>query len=316
MFLRINPGGVMCEWRLRARDVPDTIGESSVIQLAASPRIAELLQSAGAPPNRVHDFCWGHAPLSAKPATPDSPALVIVVGDLPDARAEACGITQPTHKRLWSALHATVADEWSACTVSAPANLLRRVERECGVELADRDLRRRMLKIIEHVLIPAVILERILGTLREKARGVRVIGAGWERAVAKETILDPHGVSAMAKLNRAPNVSAAVFAGLPDPLTPNLLDAIALGWPVLLYSPAGSSLAQMLGGVLQRQRHYEQFSGPRELLEQARAICDDPQPARRRADRARTCATEQHSYDVRLTTLARELGLNVAENET
>lgn len=312
-MLRIDPAGVLCEWRLSARDLPDAIDDSRVIQLAASPRISELLRAAGAPSERIHDFYWGHAPASAEPESSSSPAVVVLVGDLPDARAEACGVEQPTHKRLWSALHAKVAGAWSAAGASSAANLLRTVERECGVELADRDLRRRMLRIIEHMLIPAVVLERIMRTLQEKLPNVRVIGEGWERVVSKEAILSVHGVGAAAKLVQTPHVSAAVFVGWPDPLTPDLLDAVALGWPVLIHNPGGASLAQSLGGVLQRQQHYERFSGPKELLEQVRTICDDPQPARRRADRARACITEQHSYDARLTTLARELGLNLAE---
>ena len=79
---------------------------------------------------------------------------VLLIGDLPDASAAACHITQPTHKQLWAALHATAANAWETPDITQPVTLLRAGERASKVELDEPGLRRNMLRIIEHVLIP------------------------------------------------------------------------------------------------------------------------------------------------------------------
>lgn len=315
--LPVPAGRIRCQWHLHAKNVPAAPPDDDTIHLAATPRVAQALRAAGIPERRLADFYWACPLVQAEipPAQPSSPTVVIV-GNLPDASAAACRIEQPTHKQLWARLHQTAAKAWTTADITQPATLLRAAERTSGVELGDRSLREQMVRVIEHVLIPAVVLERILQRLKQESFEILSIGTGWHRC-ASEFVrplaekLDPpyECVATVSPL-------AAVFAGPLDPLSPALFDAAALGWPMLIHCPGATSLTAGLGGILHPQQHYEAFAGPQDLSAALNAARSNPERIRRRSARVRAYLQERHTYAQRLTTLARQLGLEWPEAVT
>ena len=54
-------GGSVCRWHLDARNVPDALADDDTIHLAASPRVAEALRTAGAADGKLLEFYWGYS---------------------------------------------------------------------------------------------------------------------------------------------------------------------------------------------------------------------------------------------------------------
>jgi len=308
--LPLQPGKTVCQWHLQVKDVPERCADDATIHLAATPRVAVALRAAGVPEARLVDFHWGFPGAERQvSARPPSPRAVAIVADLPDASASACRIEQPTHKQLWAQLHQTAAKAWTTVEITQPATLLRRAERSSGVQLGESSLRTRMVRIIEHVLIPAIVLERISQLLEQASFEVVTVGTGWHRCSSRT--LRPFAESLDYLAERAAGVSvlAAVFAGLLDPLNPALLHAAALGWPLLIHSPGAASLNARLGGILRPREHYDPFAGPQDLRAALNAIRTDPRRIERRCTQVRAHLRQHHGYVQRLTSLIQRLGV-------
>lgn len=316
-LLPLPTGKTVCRWHPHAKDVPEALADDDTVHLAATPRIAEALRAAGVPDRRLVDFYWAMPSTQSRiDPRPRVSRTIVIVADLPDASAAACRIEQPTHKRLWTQLHQRAAKVWQTAEITQPATLLRNAERTSGIELADSSLRRQMVRIIEHVLIPAIVLERILQPLLRESFEIVTVGTGWHRCSSlplQSLAEDLDGRTACAT-KTAP--LAAIFAGPLDPLSPALLHAAALGWPLLIHSPGRASLTPRLGGILQPQQHYEPFAGSRDLRAALDAVRADPPPVAARCARTRTHLQQCHGYGQRLTSLVRRLGLEWPGTET
>jgi hypothetical protein len=308
--LPLSPGRIVCQWHLRTQDVSPSLSDDKTIHLAASPLVAEALRAAGGAEARVLELYWA-CPSQDIPSAPAPPAprTAVILADLPDASATACRIEQPTHKRLWAQLYETAAKAWTAARITQPAALLRAAERASGVQLSERLLREQMMRIIAHVLIPAVVLDRILQVLRQESFEVFTVGTGWHRCSHGPT--QPLAESCEELPGHAARVSplAAILAGPLDPLCPGLFYAGALGWPLLIHSPADKSLTRQLGGTLQPQQHYLPFADGQGLRRALEAIRAAPHAAQERTARVQAHLRRRHTYAERLAHLARELGL-------
>jgi hypothetical protein len=309
-WLPLSPGRIVCQWHLHAKDVPENLPDDGTVHLAATPRVARALRAAGAAEARLFDFHWGFPLMERQvPPRPCSLRTVVVVGDLPDASASACRIEQPTHKQLWTQLRQTAAERWETAEITQPTTLLRNAERSSGVELSESSLRERMVRIIEHVLIPAVVLERISQLLQQASLDVIAIGTGWHRCSSEsaKSLVESLDHASIPAAQVSP--LAAIFAGSLDPLTPALFHAAALDWPLLLHSPGGVSLSPQLGGILHPQQHYEPFTRAQDLGATLNAIRAEPERVQRRCARVRGYLQQHHSYTQRLIALAQRLGL-------
>jgi hypothetical protein len=308
--LPLRSADTVCQWHVHAKDVPEQLPVDDTIHLAATPRVAQALEAAGVPAPRLVEFYWGY-PARKVPAAagPPTARTVVILVDLPDASAGACHIEQPTHRKLWTQLHQTASQTWETAAIRQPTALLRAAERASGVELTERPLRQRMLRIIEHVLIPAVVLERILQALERESFGIITVGAGWQRCSSE--CVQAIASSLEDGLQRAATIAptAAIFAGPLDPLSPGLFDAASPGWPLLIHCPGGVSLSTELGGLLHAQQHYDAFAGARDLLAALHAIAAHPEQTERRCTRVRAYLQQHHTYTRRLMTLVQRLGL-------
>jgi len=310
------PGKPVCQWHLRTGNVPGSLPPDDTIHLAATPRVADALRAAGVPARRLADFYWACATMHAKPPagclTAGSPPVrsssVVIVGDLPDATASACGIEQPTHRQLWKQLHQTTTKAWETPEIRQPTTLLRDAERASGINLGERSLRERMVRIIEHVLIPTIVLETISQRLRRESYEVLTVGKGWHRCSSETLRPLAESLEHLPAHTAETPAMAAIFAGPLDPLSPALLHAAALGWPLLIHSPGKTSLTSQLGGILHPQQHYEPFAGFKDLHAALDAIRSDPAPFQRRCERLRDHLHMHHTYGQRLMVLAEELG--------
>ncbi len=312
--LPLPSGKPVCQWHPRTRDIPDSLPDDNTIHLAATPQVADALRTVGVPAERLLDFYWAYTesapPLAGGGLEPVPPNSVVIVADLPDASASACRIEQPTHKQLWAKLHQTAAKVWETPEILQPTAFLRNVERASGINLGERSLSERMVRIIEHVLIPAVVLETISQRLQRESFEVWTVGRGWDRCSTDtlrplaENLDYPRAHTAETPVP----IAAAIFAGLLDPLSPALFHAAALDWPLLIHSPGRTPLTPKLGGILHPGQHYEPFAGFKELQTALAAIRSDPTPFQRRRERLREHLRTHHTYARRLTALVEQLG--------
>lgn len=257
------PRGAVCRWHLRAADVPPAPEGPPVIHLAASPRVADALRGAGVESARIVEFQWAAPPRSALPAygaaRPAADCPLLLVADLPNDTDAACGIEQPTHRRIWSAAREAIAAAWDRDESPPAAEILRRAQNSAGMTIDDREIRGQMLRLIEDVLIPTVVLEKILRALELSQRLLGPAGRGWSR-VDRSAIADP----AEAGRLLAERGAAAVFAGAAEPDWPALLAGLASGWPAAAWMPrAMRDRARDL--PLPPERYYAAFSTRSEL---------------------------------------------------
>ena len=251
------------------------------------------------------NWYWACGPLPDEPADSTAEPTVLLVADLPDSRPQACGIQHSTHVKLWEQLAVTIAGAWETPRILKPEGLLLHAERQSGVEMTDAALRESLLRLIERVLIPAVVLERVIGTLAGEQLAVLAVGRGWKRLDSGNFRTLAANVFDLPECGAKLHPRACVFAGWPDPLQPALLHAAASGWPLLLHSPGGQPLGPALGDVLRPDQHFGSFASVSALCASLKSLHTAPQVALRRAERARRHVAEQHSYERRLQELLR-----------
>ncbi|MFO0837200.1 MAG: hypothetical protein U1D55_01640 [Phycisphaerae bacterium] len=302
----ISPPGQVAEWWIDAARVPESLPADDAWRLAASPSVAAALRAAGAREDRVREWLLAADSPTTSPATEQDDA-VWLVADLPDDRAEAAGVTQPTHVRLWAAARSVIAAAVETAEISRQESLLRASERAGDTEIRDAALRRHWLALLARVLIPASVLETIVRALQAGGMALRLIGGGWSREPRWASLVaasDAPGLSALCEKSLP---IAVVFAGRPDPLSPALIRAAQAGCPVVLHAPGGVSLNAKLGGVLLAGSHFVEFSAPRELRDLLRRARSDRPGALRRATQAREHLARAHSLAQRLADLSRVL---------
>lgn len=287
-----------CEWIIDpAADATSGEGEPT-LRLAASPTIAARLESAPGGDRPILPFYW--ACDSQQPAAGVPADKIVIVADLPDDSPLACGIEQPTHKMLWSQMRDIARKTWSA---DEPRTLLAKAERAAGLRLSDASLRGKLLQIIERILIPAALLGRICQTLRNEPAPVVAIGRGWQRWKDQGLTTLSDNLHDYRRRDDRIDPLAAIFAGGPDPLTGQLPVAGSLGWPILLYQPAGRSLSKTLATILIPDRHVCLFSGEKALRAGVRDFAADADKRRELGRRAREHLLAHHTFEHRLNDL-------------
>ncbi len=298
--LQFDPPGHVCRWYRYIGHVPTEPPPDGVC-LAAAPRVQEALLQAGVPAERCAPFYWGVTPADAPPATPGEP-WVLVVGDLPDVTPESFGIKQATHQRLWQYLARTIGENWESARVVRSEQALVNGERATGVALSDETLRHSFVRLIEHVLVPATVLERCVQHLCNAGLAVRGLGWGWSRLAPRVEplatdiyALEGHGTTLAPR--------ACLVAGDRTVLGPGLLQAANLGWPLLVHDLGGQTLAGTLGDVLRADQHFLSFSDLAGLRTALRMIREAAPPVARRLERAREHVRTHHTWQRRLQDL-------------
>lgn len=298
-----------CEWVIDpAADA--TFGEGQpTLRLAASPTIAARLESAAGGSRPILPFFWA---CDSEQPTAGTPAdKIVIVADLPDDSPLACGIEQPTHKMLWSQMRDIARKTWSA---DEPRTLLAKAERAAGLRLSDASLRGKLLQIIERTLIPAALLGRICQTLRNEPAPVVAIGRGWQRWKDQGVTTLSDNLHDYRRRDDRIEPLAAIFAGVADPLIAELPVAGSLGWPILLYQPAGRIMSKALGNILIPDRHVRLFSGETALRTGVHDFAADADKRHEFGRRTREHLLAHHTFEHRLKVLLDSLDKLPSEN--
>jgi hypothetical protein len=282
------------EWHLShaaAPPEPDT-----AIHYAATPRIQQRLTTAGLTDVRP---LWFAADERLPAGRFDPAGPVVLLGDLPDASAEACGIEQPTHRQLWHQAGQVLRKHWQEPRAAQPEAILRQAEHATGLAIRDPATRPNFVRLIGFVLSPAILWEQLLATFLIRCE-VSAIGRGWHRLAEPVPVWGEH--LSLDQINPEAGVRLAVALSQPDPLTVDLVNAAALGWPILLHA-ASLEVGRDLGGVLVPGQHLLAASAAKDI----RALASDPQKTARLEQIATTAATRvrtHHTWRNRLADLA------------
>lgn len=271
-------------------------GKSGAIHLAASPRIATALRAVIAP-ELVQNWFWGARELPSAP-DPAATARVLLVAGHPVDDAAACGVEQPTHKRLWTSLRELTRDAWRQSRAASPQALLTQAEVRADVRIEPPELRAEFLRLVERAAWQAAIVDGILDTLLGDGLEVMTFGRGWTGCgrESRRLIAGPEFSFDLGANDQTP--LAVIFTGDNDPLAPALLEAAARGWPVLCY---GRVLDADLGGVV-RATDIAAFDGPGSLRAALTGV-RDPALRETRVQRLRDHVQQRHSYRARLRAL-------------
>ncbi len=303
-LLPVVPSGVMCTWFHSVAAVPAELPDDGTLYLAASPAVADALRRAGAGPDAVLDWYWACVESAQSPEDASAAGnTVILVGDLPDHRPEIHGVKQGTHERLWEQLRVTAGQAWDTPRILRPDRLLDQAQRECGVALTEASLLETMVQLVERAIVPAAVLERLARALAGEAVEVLALGRGWERLSGPG--IRPLAADLFDLPDRGADLRplACVIAAGGDVLSPTLLHAASMGWPLLVHNLGGQSLVPALGDVLQPERHFDLFADLAGLRRALRSLREAPPAVLRRAERARRHVHEHHSYRRRLLEL-------------
>jgi hypothetical protein len=301
-----------CVWVLE----PIRAGHDSLLGdatlLAATPTVGATLREAAPGPGRVLDWFFA---VDESPTTDPTSELTppLLVADLPDDRPEACGIDQPTHKQLWAELRRRASAAWESGRASRAEPLLLSAERATGIDVRDPDHRARMIDAIGRALIPAAVLHGICSQLAADSVAFQIIGGGWDRLTQPPAPVRGASILELPRRGAELRPIAVVVVSCGDPLSPAVLRAAYLGWPLLLLDPGGKSLGWGLGNVLQPGVHFQPLADRAELRAALAEIARDPSAAEARARRSRAHLAARHTYRRRLEQL-RDL-LNLAERE-
>jgi len=307
--LPVRPSGTTYVWHSCADSVPREIPVDGTSHLAASPQVAAALRAAGASPDAVRPWYWACA-TEIEAASADERSAsgrerpLLLVGDLPALEPQAHGVTQDTHRILWNTLVRLAAQLWPTPNILEPGKVFARAEGQCGVQIRDEVLRDTLIRLVERVIVPGVVLEAVASALVELGPRVLTLGRGWQRlrharlrCLAADIFSLPQGERWEPR--------ACIFAGQSDPLCPALLYAGARAWPLIVHAVGGRPLGPQLGGVLRPGEHFEPFSDLRQL--RAAVQSSDSPRVQSRADRVRAHLRAHHSWGCRLKELAQSL---------
>lgn len=217
--------------------LPDQIGPADLL-FAASSRIRDEWLAAGINPERVrHCPPAADAPLETtglEPSERAEPAAdVVLLMDLPDSSARACGMTLASHVALWTALQDIAAQRIGAGDATRPDEWLARAVRRSGVEVSDGAVREMFLSMIRHRLAPATVRRAAAQATIDAGREVLVWGQGWARSSALPVTVKggtPVGAGVAALLRSA---RVAVLPDLSERAVQLALDALCLEIPVV-----------------------------------------------------------------------------------
>jgi hypothetical protein len=297
--LRLAPTVTVFEWHLRS-NFTDGIRGDEVLKLAASPHLSDLLRMSCPAGSRVVDWYWGCEPPNAISSPAD---VVLLIGDLVDNDPARAGIEQPSHRLVWKHAERCITRLWADGEFVRPSVVLKQAERAAGLALPPGEARTALLRAIEYTLIPGTLLRTIRQVLSSGAFEFGTLGQGWKpRADSeKEAVAFCNLWEFVGQTERYRPI-AAVFAGIHDPLSPELLQAGALGWPLLLYGPGGPVTAAGLGPTL-RAGDYRTFIDPRSLMAAVQDLRRDPASTWEGAASTGQYLSAQHSYKQRLRQL-------------
>lgn len=112
--------------------------------------------------------------------TTDSNVDVSIAADLPDDRAEACGMHLQSHAVLWAAVRRIVGVRVDQSAALSAGELLALAERETGVAVSNAAMRSRMIALIQERVMPAAVGRSLAVTCGRAGLRVFAFGSNWD----------------------------------------------------------------------------------------------------------------------------------------
>ena len=161
------PAGLpVVSWYSPGASVPSTAGAelgNSQSVFVSSRRLAAAMKSAGVPADAVgvcEPCADDTAYRPADAASEDEAGAeydVAVLVDLPDDRAEACGIALASHRVLWQAIQKTVSKNTGRYRETLAGQLVDDAQAASGVKLQDASIRDHFVTLVRGRIAPACI---------------------------------------------------------------------------------------------------------------------------------------------------------------
>ncbi|MBI4717560.1 MAG: hypothetical protein HY763_07130 [Planctomycetes bacterium] len=238
------PGGLaLASWYMPDAPLGALAGEIAPGEyvFAASTAQAALLADVGAAdpcvcePGADDLFAVGGGSCAEPP--PEAHRSVAVLMDVPDARADACGITLPSQRALWRALEQLIRQAVDRYEPTAAPGLLAEAERRSGVFLREVDLRERFMDFVRCRLAPAALADATATALAQNGFHVLLAGTGWAAPTTPgiEWVGPTPRGQAFGEFLRC--VRCVVLPQLVADALDLLLDVIACGKPVVCRRP-------------------------------------------------------------------------------
>lgn len=195
----------------------------------------EVLVGAGVPEGVIH---WAPPAAEAAIAAPrrldgqpgTRPGFeVAVLADLPDDRAEGCGITLPSHVRLWEALRSRVRESVDRYSSAQGQGWLADAEKRSGTALREISVRNRFLELLRARLLPVARAAADVAVLQRLGCRVALWGPNWPAELAADA--SRRGTIGLGRgsLDALASSRIVVFADASALSIQGALDAIASG---------------------------------------------------------------------------------------
>ncbi len=176
-------------------------------------------------------FCAGTNPVQPED---ESTVDVLVPVDLPDDRAEACGVALASHVGLWNAVLRIVRERVDRPEAPDPRAVLADAVKATGVPLGDSGVRAHFVELIGDRAIPAARARSLVDACRHVGLRVAVCGSNWHGLEGDDVAwrgLIPHG-EALHRLIVETGVVA--LPSCDASCVQHALDALLVGTPVCL----------------------------------------------------------------------------------
>ena len=160
-------------------------------------------------------------------------ADVVVIADLPDARAEGCNITLDSHVALWRALTEVVRRHVDEGLSGMSEALLSEAEQMSHTTVREPEVRDQFVRLLQDRLVPAGRAGAVVEALRGAGHRVGVWGLNWPR-LGGDVDVRCGPIPGVETLNQIFNTVGVVVIADPLPWgVQSALDAIASGAAVV-----------------------------------------------------------------------------------
>ena len=237
-------------------------------------------------------------PQASACATPPGSDVAILM-DLPDDRAEACGITLASHVALWRALQDVASRQPDPYETSGAGEWLDEAQSLSGVALCDEKVRQRFLALIRTCIAPVAIGRATVRSVRLSGCRVAVWGMNWP-ACADERITIRGRIPSDAQLNDVFNTMRIVV--LPEASDPSIqtgLNALAAGTQVICRA-RNQAFATDHPGLALLQPFLHPYRTGSELTEKVRSLLSESRMPSKETEAARRMIHAGHTVVHRL----------------
>jgi len=305
----LPPGLPVVSWHTPGASVPSIAGDklaNSQTVCVSSRRVAAAMKGAGVAADAVcvcepcaDDTAYRPIDIAGEDET-GAECDVALLADLPDDRAEACGIALASHRVLWQAIQETVSKNTGCYRETLAGQLVDEAQAASGVKLQDASIRDHFVNLVRGRIAPARIARAAVQTLARCADSLAVWGDNWHEVLRGQEA--PRGrVPSGKALNRVfQTARLVVLPDSSDSAIQTALDALAAGVPVACRAP-DEPFDQEYPGLAPLMPHMHLYRTERELGDTVRRLkSQDRATTVAQVEAARTAVLARHTVSHRV----------------